>query len=153
MNQITLRKATRAEVPVIVRLLADDFLGRQREDLSDPLPASYFLAFDQIDRDPNHELLVAELDGEIVGTLHLFFTPSLSFRGGLRAQLESVRVAAALRGGGIGVQMVGLAVQRAKERGAHVIQLSSNKDRPDAHRFYERLGFKANHVGMKLKLA
>jgi len=152
MDNLSFRKAIRADIPAIVRMLADDFLGSQREGVSDPLPQSYYAAFEKIDSDANHELLVAEMDVEMVGTLHLFFTPSLSFRGGLRAQLESVRVESKLRGRGIGARMVVHAIQRAKERGAHIIQLTSNNERPDAHRFYERLGFKASHVGMKLML-
>lgn len=146
------RKATRSDVPAIVHMLADDILGSQREDLSEPLSATYYTAFEQITRDPNHEQLVAELDGEVVGSLHLIFLPSLSYRGGLRAQIESVRVASKYRSRGIGAQMVEHAVQRAQERGAHVVQLTTEKSRVDAHRFYERLGFTASHIGMKRKL-
>lgn len=152
MDNLTFRKAIRADVPAIVHLLADDFLGRQREDFANPLPAAYYAAFADIDRDPNHELLVAELDGKVIGTLHLFFTPSLSYRGRLRAHFESVRVDVNLRSRGIGARMVEYAIQRAKERGAHLVELTSNNERPDAHRFYERLGFKGSHLGMKLML-
>jgi GNAT superfamily N-acetyltransferase len=146
------RKATRSDVPAIVRMLADDILGSQREDLSEPLPPAYYTAFEQITRDSNHEQLVAELDGEVVGTLHLIFLPSISYCGGLRAQIESVRVASKYRSRGIGAQMVEHAIQRAQERGAHVAQLTTEKSRVDAHRFYERLGFASNHIGMKRKL-
>src|ERR687892_2508600 len=90
--QITFRFAARADLPSIVRLLAEDDLGSQRERCEDPLTESYYRAFEQIDTDPNHELVVAELNGEVIGTLHLMFLPSISFRGGLRAQIESVRV-------------------------------------------------------------
>ena len=152
MSELAIRRAVRADVPVIVRMLADDFLGSQREQTSEPLPQSYFAAFEQIDRNPNHELLVAELDGEVIGTLHLMFLPSLSYQGGLRAQIESVRVAASHRSRGIGKQLVEFAILRAKERGAHIIQLTTEKNRVAAHRFYERLGFAASHLGMKLKL-
>jgi GNAT superfamily N-acetyltransferase len=152
MNDPIFRKAARIDLPDIVKMLADDHLGSQRENLSDPLPAAYFEAFEQIDHDPNHELIVAEVDGTVVGTLHLFFSPSLSFQGGLRAQLESVRVDSKHRSQGIGAKMVEHAIGRARERGAHIVQLTSEKSRVGAHRFYERLGFKASHVGMKLKL-
>ena len=152
MDNLIFRKATRADVPAIVRMLADDFLGSQREDLSDPLPESYYAAFGQIDRDPNHELLVAELNNQVIGTMHLFFSPSLSYQGGLRAQIESVRVESKYRSHGIGAQMVRFAIQRARERGAHIVQLTSENNRKDAHRFYERLGYKSSHAGLKLKL-
>ena len=152
MGEVVFRKSIRADVPEIVRLLADDFLGKQREDFSDPLPASYYVAFEQIDSDPNHELLTAEMDGKVIGTLHLFFTPSLSYRGRLRAHIESVRVDERLRSQGIGRRMVEFAIQRAKERGAHIVELTSNNERVDAHRFYQRLGFTISHVGMKLKI-
>jgi GNAT superfamily N-acetyltransferase len=152
MNNPTFRKAVRADLPAIVRMLADDFLGSQREKLSNPLPESYIAAFEQIERDLNHDLLVAETSGEVIGTLHLMFLPSISYQGGLRAQIESVRVDSKHRSHGIGAQMVQFAIQRARDRGAHIVQLTTEKNRTEAHRFYERLGFKASHVGMKLKL-
>jgi GNAT superfamily N-acetyltransferase len=152
MDDLIFRRAVRADVPAIVRMLADDMLGSQREKNSDPLPASYYTAFEQIDRDPNHEQIVAELGGEVIGALHLIFLPSISYQGGLRAQIESVRVESKYRSRGIGAQMMAHAVQRATERGAHIVQLTTEKSRADAHRFYERLGFNASHVGMKRKL-
>lgn len=135
-----------------MRLLADDALGSQRERVENPLPDSYLAAFAQIESDPNHELVVAELDGEVVGTLHLMFLPSLSFQGGLRAQVESVRVDGRFQREGIGSDMMRWAVERARVRGAHVVQLTTHNSRTDAHRFYERLGFKGSHLGMKLSL-
>ena len=150
---ITFRHATSRDLPTIVRMLADDFLGQQRERCDDPLPKSYQRAFDEIDADSNNELIVAELDGAVVGTLQLTFTPSLSFQGGKRATVESVRVDEPHRGKGIGREMMLWAIGRAKERGCVSMQLTTNADRADAHRFYENLGFKASHVGMKLKLA
>jgi GNAT superfamily N-acetyltransferase len=151
-QEILFRSATRADLPSIVRMLADDDLGSQREKFEDPLPESYYSAFEQIDNDPNHELIVAEREGEVIGTLHLMFLPSVSFQGGLRAQVESVRVDKRFQSQGIGSQMMKWAMERARRRGAHVIQLTTHKTRVDAHRFYERLGFKGSHLGMKLGL-
>lgn len=151
-NEITCRRALQADLPAIVHMLADDDLGSQREQVASPLPESYQKAFARIDHDENHELIVAELNGEVVGTLHLIFLPSISYMGGTRSQVESVRVDSKYRSKGIGAQMMGYAIQHAKERGAHVMQLTSHETRRDAHRFYERLGFKKAHVGMKLSL-
>lgn len=151
-DPVLFRSAARADVPAIVHLLADDELGSQREKDGEPFPQSYYAAFEQIDRDPGHELIVAELDGEVVGTLHLMFLPSISFQGGLRAQIESVRIDKYCRNRGIGGEMMRWAIRRAKERGAHVVQLTTHLSRKDAHRFYERLGFKGSHLGMKLDL-
>src|SRR5215208_6947684 len=147
---ILFRPATRSDLPAIVRMLADDELGSQRERVEDPLPTSYYSAFEQIESDPNHELIVAELNGEVIGTLHLMFLPSVSFQGGLRAQIESVRVDKRFQSQGIGSEMMKWAMDRARQRGAHAVQLTTHKSRLDAHRFYERLGFKGSHLGMKL---
>lgn len=149
---IRFRLAKRADLPSIVQLLADDELGSQRERYEEPLSDSYYLAFDQIDQDPNHDLIVVEREGEVIGTLHLMFLPSISFQGGLRAQIESVRVDKRFQSQGIGSAMMKWSMQRARERGAHVVQLTTHKTREDAHRFYERLGFKGTHLGMKLSL-
>ena len=152
MGEVIFRLAKRADLPAIVRMLADDELGSQRERGEDPLPESYYAAFEQIDHDPNHELIVAESNGEVLGTLHLMFLPSISFQGGLRAQVESVRVDKRYQGQGIGSDMLRWAIERAKGRGTHILQLTTHKSREDAHRFYERLGFKGTHLGMKLSL-
>ena len=152
MNEIVVQLANRTDLSSIVRMLADDELGSQREQYEDPLPESYIRAFEQIDNDPNHELIVAELDGEVVGTLQLMFLPSISFQGGLRAQVESVRVDTNLRSKGIGSKLMNWTIERAKARGAHVVQLTTHRSREDAHRFYERLGFSGSHLGMKLSL-
>jgi len=152
MSGVIFRLARREDLPAIVSMLADDELGRQRERYENPLPDPYFKAFEQIDNDPNHELIVAELDGEVAGTLHLMFLPSISFQGGLRAQVESVRVAGKYRGQGIGSKMMMWSIQRAQEKGAHLVQLTTHRSRDDAHRFYEKLGFEKSHVGMKLSL-
>ena len=152
MSSVTFRLAVREDVLSIVRLLAEDDLGSQRECYENPLPESYYVAFDEINRDPHHELIVAELNGEVIGTLHLMFLPSLSYQGGLRAQVESVRVDSKYRGQGIGSELMKWTIARAKERGAHLVQLTTHGSRVDAHRFYERLGFKGSHLGMKLNL-
>jgi len=149
---ILFRLARREDLPAIVRMLADDDLGSQRERSVEPLPESYYTAFEQIERDSNHDLIVAELNGEVIGTLHLMFLPSISFQGGLRAQVESVRVDKMCQGQGIGSDMMRWAIERAKNRGAHVVQLTTHMSREDAHRFYERLEFKGTHLGMKLSL-
>ena len=151
-NDLIFRMAKQEDLPAIVRMLADDDLGSQREKLEDPLPSSYVAAFEKIHSDANHELIVAEWDGGVIGTLHLIFLPSISYQGGLRAQVESVRVDTKYRGQGVGNQMMKWAIERARERGAHVVQLTTHLSRKDAHRFYERLGFKGSHLGMKLSL-
>jgi len=146
------RRAMRMDLPDIVRMLADDNLGSGRECNETPLPETYYKAFEEIDRDPNHELIVAELDGAVIGTLHLMFLPSISYQGGLRSQVESVRVDSKYQNRGIGSQLMNYALERASLRGAHLMQLTSHQSRRDAHRFYERLGFKLTHVGMKKNL-
>jgi ribosomal protein S18 acetylase RimI-like enzyme len=152
MTQLSFRRATLADLPKIVEMLADDFLGKQRERSENPLPESYLQAFEEIDGDANNQLTVVEQNGEIVGTLQLTFIPSVSFQGGKRAQIESVRVAANNRGQGIGKKMFQWAIEQSREKKCRMIQLSTNNDRSDAQRFYENLGFKASHVGMKLYL-
>ncbi|GLV54693.1 acetyltransferase [Dictyobacter sp. S3.2.2.5] len=152
-DQLTIRSATRADVPTIVHLLADDVLGRQRECDQDPLPQAYYTAFEQIDRDPNNELIVVELAGEVIGVLQFTLIPSLSFQGGTRAQIESVRVDQRYRSHGIGRYLFEWAIERARQSDCRMVQLTTNASRGDAHRFYERLGFVSSHVGMKLDLA
>jgi GNAT superfamily N-acetyltransferase len=149
---LTFRSDQRTDLPEIVRLLADDELGSQRERYENPLPEAYDTAFGQIDGNPNLELIVAELDGQVVGTLQLIFIPSISFQGGLRAQVESVRVDKPLRNRGLGKQLMHWALERARERGAYVVQLTTHLSRTDAHRFYEQLGFNRSHLGMKISL-
>ena len=152
LQGIHFRLATRGDLPSIVRMLADDDLGSQRERYENPLPESYYSAFERVDSDPNHELIVVERNGEVIGTLHLMFLPSVSFQGGLRAQVESVRVDKRFQSQGIGSEMMKWSMERARQRGAHVVQLTTHKSREDAHRFYERLGFKGTHLGMKMSL-
>jgi GNAT superfamily N-acetyltransferase len=147
-----IRGAVRADVPAIVRLLADDALGATRERLSEPLAVSYYDAFDAIDASANDELIVAEVGGQVVGTLQITYLQHMSFGGARRAQLEGVHVAAAWRSRSVGRYLVRWAIERARQRGCRIVQLTSNKSRADAHRFYLRLGFSASHEGMKLDL-
>lgn len=152
MSGVTLRPATRADVRAIVAMLADDALGAAREIVSDPLPREYYDAFEEIARDPNNRLLIAEQDGEIVGTLQVTFIRGLSRMGMRRALIEAVRVASGHRGEGIGEAIVRAVIDLARAEGCAMVQLTTDKSRRDAHRFYERLGFVASHEGMKLML-
>ncbi len=148
---LSFRKATKSDVIFIVEMLADDALGQLREAFGTPLPQKYYTAFENIDSDTNQELMVVENEAnEIIGTLQLTFIPYLTYQGGIRAQIEAVRIHKKYRGQGLGEQFFKWAIHRAKEKGAHVLQLTSDKKRPDAIRFYEKLGFKATHEGMKL---
>ena len=149
----TPRDAQLRDLPAIVALYADDVLGATREQPGEPLSPRYLEAFAAIDADPRHRLVVVEDDGEVVATLQLSFLPHLVRGGGERAQVEAVRVAASHRGSGLGRELVGWAVEQARERGCVLVQLTTDATRPDAHRFYESLGFTATHVGMKLPLA
>ena len=146
------RKATKNDLPFIVKLMANDKLGKLRENYQEPLPESYYEAFDIINSDQNQELMVAENNKEILGTFQLTFIPYLSFQGKVRAQIENVFVREDLTGQGIGKKMLEWAIERAKERNAHLLQLTSDKQRPRAIKFYEDLGFTASHEGMKLHL-
>jgi GNAT superfamily N-acetyltransferase len=148
----TLRRARAQDLPEIVRLLAEDPLGARRERYELPLPASYEAAFAAIDRDPNQELCVACLDDAVIGVLQLTFIPYLTYQGGWRALIEGVRIAPGLRSRGLGRVLFEWAIERARARGCHMVQLTSDKTRPDAIRFYQALGFVASHEGMKLLL-
>lgn len=149
---VIFRLATISDLPDMVRMLADDFLGSTRERFEDPLPESYLKAFHEIEADPNNVLVVAERGGEVIGMLQLTFTPSISFQGGKRATVESVRVDKKSRGRGIGRELMLWSIERAKEEGCISMQLTTNAEREDAHRFYRDLGFKGSHLGMKLPL-
>ena len=149
-ESLILRDATAADLPVIVAMLVEDKLGSTREDTGDLAP--YAAAFAEVDADPNQRLIVAERDGVAVGTFQLTFIPGVSQRGLKRAQIESVRVVATERGTGLGTEMMRWAVEEARQAGCGQVQLTSNAERADAHRFYERLGFVPSHVGFKLKL-
>ena len=149
---IHFRIATVDDLYKIVEMLADDELGRVRERFETPLPDSYVRAFEAIDSDPNNELIVSCLNEAIVGVLQLTFTPYITHQGSWRATIEGVRTASSVRGEGMGSQLIRWAIERAKERGCHMVQLTTDKKRDDALRFYERLGFTATHEGLKMKL-
>ena len=170
MAHVIFRSATRADVPAILELLTDDELARSRDAGAAPPPAgeagveaaggltpeavdaASWAAFEAIDADPRNELIVADEDGTVVGTCQLTFTPSLSRRGAERMTIEAVRVRGDLRGRGIGRAMMAWSLERARERGCGLAQLTTDKRRTDAHRFYEGLGFVATHEGYKLEL-
>ena len=154
MNTIdmTFRKATAADLEAIVALLADDELGKLREDTTVPLAAEYRDAFREIEADRNQLLAVAVVDGAVAATLQLSFIPGLGRKGTWRGQIEAVRVARAHRGSGLGRQMLEWAIDQCRARGCRLVQLTTDKARTDAHRFYERLGFTATHQGYKLAL-
>ena len=146
-----IRKATRNDLEAIISMLADDELGKTRENFATPLAPEYIEAFARINADANQELVVAENEnGVIIGTLQLSFLPYLTYRGGVRAQIEAVRIRKDQRGKGIGKILFEWAIEQAKVRKAHLVQLTTDKKRPEARKFYEDLGFKATHEGMKL---
>ncbi len=153
LDPVKIREATKEDIPDIVEMLANDKLGKKREDFRLPIPKSYLLAYEQIANDSNQELLVLEHDStKVIGTLQLSFLQYLTYQGGLRAQIEQVRIHHAHRGKGLGKLLFKYAINRAKERGAHMIQLTTDKKRPEALEFYTSLGFKPSHEGMKLHL-
>ena len=144
-------EATKTDLLQIVEMIADDELGKTRENYQIPLPVEYLNAFEKINSDENQELIVVENeDLEIIGTLQLSFIQYLTYLGGIRAQIEAVRIRNDNRGLGIGKIMCEWAINRAKERKAHLLQLTTDKKRPKAIKFYEKLGFKQSHEGMKM---
>jgi ribosomal protein S18 acetylase RimI-like enzyme len=152
-TRVTLRRAIRPDLPALVALLAADDLGATRDGIRGQADRdAYERAFHAIDQDPAQLLLVAESQQRVVGTLQLSFIPGLSRRGALRAQIESVRVAPAMRGRGLGEALFTWSIAEARRRGCALVQLTTDKSRTDAHRFYERLGFTASHEGLKLQL-
>jgi ribosomal protein S18 acetylase RimI-like enzyme len=152
MNELTFRRAVRTDLERIVQLLADDPLGSKREAFSVPLASSYVRAFEAIVEDANNELIVAEQAGAVVGVLQITYIPYLTHQGAWRALIEGVRVAAEVRSSGVGKRLFVWAIERARERKCNLVQLTSDKSRPDAIRFYQSLGFIASHEGMKLQL-
>lgn len=149
---ITFCKAVAADLPAIVAMLADDPLGASREDASLPLAQGYLDAFAAINADPNQLLAVAVDGAEVVGTLQITFLAGLSRKGALRGQIEAVRVAAGRRSGGIGRKMFEWAIEQCRARGCVLVQLTTDKGRADAHRFYDSLGFAGSHIGYKKAL-
>lgn len=151
MTDIVIRRATASDLPGIVGMLLDDQLGASRESPDDLTP--YRTAFEEIDADPNQLLVVAERNGELAGTLQLTIIPGLARMGTKRGLVEAVRVAATARGTGLGTTLIEWSIEESRARGCTLVQLTSDKARVDAHRFYERLGFTATHEGFKLKLS
>jgi GNAT superfamily N-acetyltransferase len=149
---MTIRLAIKSDVSAIVEMIANDKLGKLRENYQNPLPEKYYEAFQNISNDPNQELVVIEDNNKVIGTLQLSFIQYLTYQGGIRAQIEAVRVHKDYRGKGIGQKLFEWAISKAKEKRAHVVQLTTDKKRPEALAFYEKLGFKASHEGMKLHL-
>ena len=149
---ITVRRATRDDLLHIVAMLHDDGLGKRREDPSLPLDARYVAAFERLDGDEDHLMLVLQQDDLVVGYLQLSFIPGLSRRGMLRGHIEAVRIAGDRRGQGLGTMLLDHAIDECRRRDCGLVQLTSDKQRTDARRFYERLGFVAAHEGFKLQL-
>ena len=146
---LTERKACIEDLKIIISLLAEDELGQARERLDDEVNQRYRDAFHKINKDPNQYLMVLCEDEKIIGTCHSTLMPSLTFIGSTRMQIEAVRVHPDARCRNIGKQMIEFAVSWGKNHGATIFQLSTNKQRLDAIRFYEKLGFEASHEGMK----
>jgi ribosomal protein S18 acetylase RimI-like enzyme len=152
ISKVTIRPVRRADVAVIVGMLADDPLGGARERIEDPLPSSYYTAYETLQRDPNIQLVVAEDgEGKVVGCLQLCILPGLSSQGASRGLIEDVRVASHCRSRGIGEQLVQWAVAEARGKGCKLVELLTHHTRVDAQRFYERLGFARSHVGMTIR--
>jgi len=149
---VIFRTATIEDLPAVLAMLMDDELGKLREDVSTPLNPAYLAAFEALDRDPNQLLVVAERDGTVVGTCQLSFLAGLSHQGMWRGQIEGVRIASSERGSGLGKAMMAWVIAQCRARGCGLLQLTTDKRRKDAHRFYEHLGFVASHEGMKLRL-
>ncbi|MER6277244.1 GNAT family N-acetyltransferase [Streptomyces sp900105245] len=150
MEDLEIRDATPGDLPAIVAMLADDPLGAQRESPHDLSP--YLAALKRLDADPNQHLVVAERAGRVIGTLQLTIIPGLSHQGATRALIEAVRIHSDERGGGLGSRLIEWAVDRSRQLDCVMVQLTSDKSRTDAHRFYERLGFTASHEGFKMRL-
>ncbi|MGW6543032.1 N-acetyltransferase family protein [Streptomyces massasporeus] len=150
MGDLEIRAAAADDVPAIVGMLADDPLGAQRESPDDLAP--YLSALERLSADPNQRLVVAVRESRVVGTLQLTIIPGLSRRGATRSIIEGVRIHADERGSGLGTELIEWAIEESRGQGCQLVQLTSDKTRSDAHRFYERLGFTASHTGFKLSL-
>lgn len=152
-QEVTFREAMVGDLPQIVRLLADDPLGAARETPGgQDVPEAYFTAFTAIEKDAGNFLIVADIDGEVAGTLQLTYIPGLTHTGGERAQIEGVRVAAEHRGTGVGQALITWAIERARARGCRVVQLTTDRQHPEAIRFYQKIGFRPSHMGMRYHL-
>ncbi|MBA3674477.1 MAG: GNAT family N-acetyltransferase [Chitinophagaceae bacterium] len=151
-KELKFRLATIDDLLDIVRMLSDDTLGATREKFSEVLSDNYINAFEKINADQNQELTIVEMNGDKVATFHLTFIQYLTHLGGLRAQIEAVRTNSNFRGQGIGTKVFEYAINRAKKKGCILLQLTTDKKRPDALRFYKAIGFVATHEGMKLNL-
>ncbi|MFF3150483.1 GNAT family N-acetyltransferase [Streptomyces sp. NPDC057927] len=150
MGDLEIRPAASDDVPAIVALLAADPLGAQRESPDDLTP--YLAALERLSADPNQHLVVAVREGRVVGTLQLTVLPGLSRKGSTRALIEGVRIHSDERGSGLGTRFIEWAIEESRRQGCQLVELTSDATRTDAHRFYERLGFTASHVGFKLAL-
>ncbi|MER5660913.1 GNAT family N-acetyltransferase [Streptomyces mirabilis] len=150
MGDLEIRPAVSDDVPAIVAMLADDPLGAQRESPDDLTP--YLAALERLSADPNQHLVVAVREGRVVGTLQLTVLPGLSRKGSTRSLIEGVRIHADERGSGLGTRFIEWAIEESRRQGCQLVELTSDATRTDAHRFYERLGFTASHVGFKLAL-
>ncbi|MEU8751921.1 GNAT family N-acetyltransferase [Streptomyces chartreusis] len=150
MGDLEIRPAATDDIPAIVGMLADDPLGARRESLDDLTP--YLAAFERLAGDPNQHLVVAVREGRVIGTLQLTVIPGLSRRGATRSIIEAVRIHADERGSGLGTRLIEWAIDESRRQNCQLVQLTSDKSRTDAHRFYERLGFSASHAGFKLEL-
>lgn len=152
MTDIVFRPAQATDLPAIIALLSDDVLGQQREDARSPPNPRYIEAFQAILADPNQLQAVAILREEVIGTLQLTFIPGLARKGAWRGHIEGVRISSAHRGSGVGQQMFEWAIGQCRAKGCDLVQLTTDRQRPDAHRFYEKLGFVGSHIGYKLTL-
>ncbi|GAA3570172.1 GNAT family N-acetyltransferase [Streptomyces osmaniensis] len=150
MGDLEIRPAATDDIPAIVGMLADDPLGARRESLDDLTP--YLAAFERLTNDPNQHLVVAVREGRAIGTLQLTVIPGLSRRGATRSIIEAVRIHADERGSGLGTRLIEWAIDESRRQNCQLVQLTSDKSRTDAHRFYERLGFASSHAGFKLEL-
>ena len=148
----SIRKARQDDVPVIVRLLANDPLGKLRESCQDPLPEQYYSAFNTIDADKNNYLIVVVHDNKIIGTTQLTILTHLTYQGGKRGQIEAVRIDESYRGHGIGRLMIEWCINKSRELSCHLVQLTMDKKRSNTGEFYKKLGFVASHEGLKLHL-
>ncbi|MFF8426870.1 GNAT family N-acetyltransferase [Streptomyces sp. NPDC016566] len=150
MGDLEIRRAAADDLPAVVAMLADDPLGAQRESPDDLTP--YLVALDRLNADPNQQLVVAVREGRVIGTLQLTLIHGLSRKGATRSIIEAVRIHADERGSGLGTRLIEWAVEESRRQNCQLVQLTSDRSRTDAHRFYERLGFTASHVGFKLQL-